>query len=94
MRTLVRVQNANCSWCMNSVRDALLARPLVTDVELHPVEGCWAVDHDHDDPDELCSVLSQSLHGWTVQTNGEVVQVATDPGIVGSCDLHPPDDVH
>jgi len=41
MRTLIRVDNANCTYCMNHVRDALLARPRVNAVRSSAVAGCW-----------------------------------------------------
>jgi len=90
MHTLVRVENANCSWCMNAVRDELLARPLVRDVQMSATAGCLEVEHDHDDPSALTGLLQQSLRGWQVADNGEIVQVTTNPTLTGECTLHAP----
>ncbi|HXH58165.1 hypothetical protein [Iamia sp.] len=88
MRTVIRVESANCSWCMNAVRDELLARPLVHHVQMSAMAGCWEVVHDHDDPSALVDLLQQSLHGWQVASNGEIVQVTTSPVVAGECSWH------
>jgi hypothetical protein len=90
MRTLIRVENANCTYCMNAVRDDLLARPLVHHVHLSATAGCWEVDHDHEDASELIGVLEQSLHGWQVGSNGEIVEITTNPTLSDACAWHPP----
>jgi copper chaperone CopZ len=92
MRTLISVENANCSYCMNAVRDELLARPLVHHVEMSPRAGCLEVEHDHDDPSALVGLLRQSLHGWRVTDNGEVVMVMTKPGLAHVCRHESPDE--
>lgn len=89
MHTRIRVENANCTWCMNAVRDELLARPLVRHVEMSAMAGCWEVDHDHDDVSELIALLRQSLNGWQVADNGEIVAVKTGPTVSGECVWHP-----
>jgi copper chaperone CopZ len=88
MRTLVQVENANCSYCMNDVRDELLARPLVRGVRLSATAGCWEVEHDHDDPQALTELLQRSLHGWQVSDNGEIVEVVNNPTQSGECTVH------
>lgn len=88
MRTLVRVENANCTYCMNEVRTELLARPLVHDVRLSATAGCWEVMHDHDDPQALTELLQRSLHGWQVTDNGEIVEVLTNPTSSSECLVH------
>lgn len=94
MRTLIKVENANCTFCMNDVRDTLLARPLVRDVRTSVVAGCWEVDHDHDDVAAITGVLRQSLHGWEVADNGEIVMIATSPDVADRCGEHPPGPSH
>jgi hypothetical protein len=89
MRTLVHVETANCMYCMNEVRDELLARPLVHDVHTTATAGCLEVEHDDDDPSALTDVLRRSLHGWQVADNGEVVSVRTTPEVADHCPLHP-----
>lgn len=56
--------------------------------------GCLEVDHDHDDPSALTDLLLQSLHGWQVADNGEIVMVTTDPELTHECALHSPDRPH
>ncbi len=88
MRTLIRVDNANCTYCMNAVRDALLARPLVHAVRSSAVAGCWEIDHDHDDLDAITNLVRQSLHGWEIADNGEIIMIATTPEVRDRCALH------
>lgn len=87
MQTKLQVQNANCTFCMNAVKKELLERPLVNDVRSSATEGCWVVDHD-DDPAALIAILNQSLHGWNIATNGEIISVTTDSRISDHCSLH------
>jgi copper chaperone CopZ len=91
MRTLIQVQNANCTYCIGAVREELLARPRVHHVEMSLTAGCLEVDHDHDDPAALVELLRQSLHGAQVADNGEVVMIMTDPELTQECSLHPSD---
>lgn len=89
MRTLINVENANCTYCMNDVRDTLLARPLVHDVRTSVVAGCWEVGHDQDDVAAITDLLRQSLHGWEVADNGEIIMIATSPNASDRCAAHP-----
>lgn len=75
---------------MNAVRDELLARPLVRHVRMSAMSGCLEVDHDHDDPSALTGLLQQSLRGWQVTDNGEIVQLTTNPTLTSECALHAP----
>ncbi|MFP5577568.1 MAG: hypothetical protein ACLGIZ_04935 [Acidimicrobiia bacterium] len=79
---------ANCSYCMNAVREELLARPLVHDVWQSATKGCLEVDHDHDDPGALIEILRRSLHAWEVADNGEIISVATTPEPMDHCPWH------
>ena len=88
MKTLIQVDNANCAYCMNDVRDALLARPLVNAVRSSAVAGCWEIDHDHDSLAAIASLVRQSLHGWEVADNGEIVMITTRPEVGDRCTLH------
>ncbi|MBK5223625.1 MAG: hypothetical protein JJE52_12295 [Acidimicrobiia bacterium] len=88
MHTLVRVENANCTYCLNDVRDELLSRPLVRAVTMSAVAGCIDVEHDHDDPTALTEVLSTSLHGWQVASNAEIVMVTTTAEPSDECRWH------
>jgi hypothetical protein len=88
MRTLIQVDNANCTDCMTAVRDALLARPLVHAVRSSAVSGCWELDHDHDDLHAITDLVRQSLRGWEVADNGEVIMIATTPEVRDRCAWH------
>lgn len=89
MRTLVHVENANCTYCMNEVREELLARPLVHAVHASATAGCLEVEHEDDDPSALTETLRRSLRGWQVADNGEVVSVRTMPELADHCTVHP-----
>lgn len=88
METMVQLEGANCTYCMNAVKDELLARPLVRDVHMSAVAGCLVVEHDHDDPSALVAVLRRSLHGWEAADNGEIVSVRTSSKISDRCVGH------
>lgn len=88
MRTLIRVDSANCVSCMNDARDALLARPLVQAVRSTVTAGCWEIEHDHDDLGEITSLIRGTLHGWEVADNGEIVMIATTLEVRDRCEAH------
>ena len=88
MRTLVRVSGANCTYCMQDVRDELLVRPRVQEVNLWIHESCLEVVHDHDDAGAITNLLRRSLHGWEVADNGEIVMVVTAPEPIDRCHRH------
>ena len=79
MRTLVRVESANCPLCMNDTRDRLLADPSVHEVRMNATAHCWEVDHDYDDTSVITDVRRRWLHAWDGADNGEVVMVTTTP---------------
>jgi len=87
MKTLIRVQNANCTDCLNAIQDTLTARPLVQTVHVHAADGCIEVEHDHDAPGELVELLGSSLRGWQMAGNGEIMQVPTNPAVAHVCHL-------
>ncbi len=88
MKTLIRVENANCPACLNAIQDTLMARPLVRSVHVHAADGCIAVEHDLDAPDELVELLGSSLRGWQMADNGEIMQVSTNPAVAHVCHPH------
>ena len=87
MRTLIRVENANCTDCLNAIQDVLMARSLVRSVQLHAADGCIEVEHDHDEPDALVELLRTSLRGWQIADNGEIIQVPSVPEAAHVCHL-------
>jgi hypothetical protein len=92
LRTVVQVETANCPFCINDVRDRLLADPRVHSVRLSATAHCWDVDHDYDDAQTITHVLQQWLHAWEVADNGEAVMVTTTPQPADGCRWHPPAD--
>lgn len=91
MRTLIQVDNANCVSCLNDARDALLARPLVRAVRSTATAGCWEIDHDHDDLGAITDLVRETLRGWEVADNGEIVMIATNPEVRDRCAAHSTD---
>lgn len=85
MKTFIRLDNANCSDCLNTVSAELTDRPLVNSVELSATSGCLEVDHDNDDPQALLDVLNSSLHGFVLADNGEVVYVQSGAKLSPTC---------
>lgn len=98
MKTLIRVDNANCTDCLNVIQDVLLARSLVRSVRLHTADGCIEVEHDHDEPDALVELLGRSLRGWQIADNGEIMQTPSVPAVAHVCHLRDarsrPDPLH
>ena len=88
MRTLIRVENANCTDCLNTIQDVLMARSLVKSVQLHAADGCIEVEHNHDEPEALVELLRTSLRGWQMADNGEIIQI---PSIPHTCSTPTPD---
>lgn len=68
--------------------DALLARPLVNAIRSSAVAGCWEIDHDHDDLTAITELVRQSLHGWEVADNGEIIMITTTPEVRDHCAVH------
>jgi hypothetical protein len=88
MRTLIRVENANCTDCLNTIQDVLTARSLVKSVQLHAADGCIEVEHNHDEPEALVELLRTSLRGWQMADNGEIIQIPSIPEVKHLCHLH------
>lgn len=88
MRTLIRVENANCTDCLNAIQDVLMARSLVQSVHLHAADGCIEVEHTHDEPAALVDLLRTSLRGWQMADNGEIMQTPSIPEVAHVCHLH------
>ncbi len=84
MRTLMRIDHANCPSCTESTRGVLLTNPMVHDVHMNTTTGCWVIEHD-DDPSTIAEVLQESLHGWKVQSNGEIEMVSTTAEPLDQC---------
>jgi hypothetical protein len=55
--------------------------------------GCVEVEHDHDDPTALVGLLRESLRGWDIAGNGEIVQIGTEAELTHVCNAHPRRDI-
>lgn len=89
MLTSIDVEGANCLFCLNSAKEALLANPKVHVVHVDAESECFQVEHDLPDAGELKVILDRSLRGWAVASNGEVKMVPTSSALATGCALHP-----
>ena len=88
MRTELRVDGANCPFCLNDVIDQLRQMNGVSSVDSSIIEGCIAIDDDDLDPRTLVNVVRSSLHGVAMSAN-EIVMSSIDPVIaVRHCTHH------
>lgn len=85
-------RRCQCTYCMQDVRGALLARPLVHRVRMDAVAGCLEVDRDHDDPMVLTGLLRQSLRGWEIAGNGETIMISPTSEPSDGCASHSSND--
>lgn len=86
MLTELRIDGANCSYCLNDTIAALRAAPGVRKVDTSAVSGCLAIDHDGVAPATLVELVRQHLHGVAL-AGAEIVMVSVDPLVVdlGCC---------
>lgn len=86
MLTELRIDGANCSYCLNDTLAALRAAPGVRDVHTSAVSGCLGIEHDDLDPAGLVAIVREHLHGMTM-SGAEIVMVSVDPLIadLGCC---------
>jgi copper chaperone CopZ len=80
MHTNLRVDGANCPFCLNDLIDHLRTIDGVTSVNSSISEGCIAIDHDDLDVAELLDTIRSSLHGVAMASN-EIVMSPIDPVI-------------
>ena len=78
MRTVVRLGNSNCGWCLRAMMEHLNAQPLVRKVKLNATAGCLVVDHDLGNPAALIADIRPEARGWELAGNGEKVMVELD----------------
>ncbi len=80
MRTNLRVDGANCPFCLNDVIDHLRTIDGISAVNSSITEGCIAIDHEGLDEAEFVDMIRASLHGVTMASN-EIVMSTIDPVI-------------
>lgn len=88
MHTSLNIENANCAFCVNSTRAALLADPLVHDVSISSNSRYWQVNHDFLDADAVLAVVQNSLRSWVVGENGEAEMAPIHLGPNDGCPIH------
>lgn len=80
MRTEVKIEGADCTYCLNDTVAVLRGLDGVEAVSASITDGCIAVDHELDDPSTLARVLQEGLHG-TGRSGNEVVMTSVEPVI-------------
>ena len=78
MHTNLRVDGANCPFCLNDVVDHLLTVDGITSADSSISEGCIAIEHDDLDVAELVETIGTSLHRVAMAAN-EIVMSPIDP---------------
>ncbi len=77
MRTLVALENANCTRCHNAMLRALRERTRVQRVWSDFSTGRLVIEHE-DDPDALVSLIMSTGRAVALGGNGEKVMVSLD----------------
>lgn len=77
MKTLIALENSNCTRCHNAMLSALRERPRVQRVQSDFSTGCLVIEHE-DDPDALVSLITSAGRAITLGGNGERVMVSLD----------------
>lgn len=77
MRTMVVLENSNCTRCHNAMLVALREREGVERVWSDFSTGCLVIEHE-DDPDALVSFVTTAGRAVAVAANGEKVMVSLD----------------
>ena len=89
MKTVVRIENTNCTYCVDDARKVLLESPLVHSVEMNAATGCLDVEHDFEGVSALTGLLRDAALNWEVADNGEIVMIASTCESSGRCARHP-----
>jgi len=78
MYTNLRVDGANCPFCLNDVIDHLRNVDGITSVDSSISQGCIAIEHDDLDVAGLINTIGTMLHGVIMAAN-EIVMSPIDP---------------
>ncbi len=84
MRTLIALENSNCTRCHNAMLVRLRSIAAVRNVQSDFASGCLVVDH-NTDPDALISMVTDSGRVICVAANGEREMVAVDGHHADGC---------
>ena len=78
MATLeIRIQGANCPYCLNETMDRLRAEPGVASVRASMADGCLVVEHRDVAEARLVAIVGDNLHG-SARSSNEIVMVQID----------------
>ena len=86
MRTIVALENSNCTRCHNAMLAALRERERVQRVWSDFSNGCLVIEHE-DDPDALVSLITTVDRAVAVAGNGERVMVSLDGHEAAKCQV-------
>lgn len=86
MKTLVELENSNCTWCHGAMLSALRQRAGVKGVWSDFSSGCLVIDHE-DDPDALVALVKSTGRAVTVAGNGEKMMVSLDGHEAAECSV-------
>jgi copper chaperone CopZ len=79
MLTKLRIDDANCSFCLNDIIDRLREVDGINSVDSSIAEGCLAIDHELTESD-LVAWIGGSLHSIAMASN-EIVMNSVVPSI-------------
>lgn len=84
MRTIVALENSNCTRCHNAMLATLRERERVQRVWSDFSTGCLVIEHE-DDPGALVSLITTADRAVAVAANGERVMVSLDGHEAAEC---------
>jgi hypothetical protein len=80
LTTEMRIEGANCPYCLNEAIDRLRHEPGVHGVHASSTDGCLVVEHEGIDQDRLIGIATEQLHGTAVSSN-ETVMLHVDASV-------------
>jgi hypothetical protein len=86
VRTIVALENSNCTRCHKAMLVALRERQGVQSVWSDFSAGCLVIEHE-DDPDALVSLITTADRAVAVAANGERVMVSLDGHEAAECQV-------
>ena len=84
MKTLVALENSNCTWCHNEMLGTLRGQDGVRLLRSDFSSGCLVIEHE-DDPDALLALITTTDRAMVVAGNGEREMVPVDGHQVAAC---------
>ena len=70
VKTLIALENSNCTWCHSEMLGTLRDKEGVRGVQSDFSSGCLVIEHE-DDPDALLSLVTTADRAVVVASNGE-----------------------